>query len=135
MRVEELLAKILSKPSSPVEALMDRGAASLGDSYLNFAFSLAQSLEGGRPKGLRLDNRLLAEAVRKAGLRGKLPKRLSRRDIGGAAEALLAYAAAGGLLSTESLVERLRVKDRGKLVEALACLLKEAYRWLENAEG
>ena len=93
---------------------MDRGAASLGDSYLNFAFSLAQSLEGGRPKGLRLDN---------------------RRDIGGAAEALLAYAAAGGLLSTESLVERLRVKDRGKLVEALACLLKEAYRWLENAEG
>jgi hypothetical protein len=133
-RIEEILSRVLRAEDKASEVLKDKEAASLGDAYLNLAYSLAQSLREGKPKGLRLDNRVLAEAVKKAGLRSKLPKRLSRREIGGAAEALLAYAAARGMLSTWELIEELAVGDRESLAEALAKLLSEAYRRLEEAE-
>lgn len=134
LRVEDILARIFRARGRPSKVLMDRKAASLGDSYLNFAYSMAQSLREGEPKGLRLDNRVLAEAVRKAGLRSRLPRRLSRREIGGAAEALLAYAAARGVISTWELVEKLAAGNREGLVEALAKLLSKAYRGMEDDE-
>jgi hypothetical protein len=134
LRIEDILAKIFRIRGSPSEVLADRKIASLGDSYVNFAYSIAQSLREGEPKGLRLDNRVLAEAIRKAGLRSKLPGRLSRREIGGAAEALLAYATARGLISAWELVEGLTAESREGLVEALARLLGEAYRRMEDAE-
>ena len=133
-RIEEILARIFRAGGEASEVLTDKEAASLGDAYLNFTYSLAQSLREGKPKGLRLGNRVLAEAVKKAGLRGKLPKRLSRREIGGAAEALLAYAAARGVLSTWELIKMLTAGDRESLTEDLAELLSEAYRRLKDAE-
>jgi len=134
LRVEDILARIFKARESPSKVLMDKKFAGLGDSYLNFAYSMAQSLREGEPKGLRLDNRVLAEAVRKAGLRSRLPRRLSRREIGGAAEALLAYAAARGVISTWELVEKLTVGSREGLMEALAKLLSKAYRRMGDAE-
>ena len=133
-RIEEILARVLRAKGKASEVLTDKEAASLGDAYLNFAYSTAQSLREGKPRGLRLDNRVLAEAVKKAGLRGKLPKRLSRREIGGAAEALLAYATARGMLSAWELIEGLTAGSRESLAGSLARLLSEAYRRLEEAE-
>ncbi|RLI15069.1 MAG: hypothetical protein DRO43_02305 [Candidatus Hecatellales archaeon] len=133
-RIEEILARVLRAKGKASEVLTDKEVASLGDAYLNFAYSTAQSLREGKPRGLRLDNRVLAEAVKKAGLRGKLPKRLSRREIGGAAEALLAYATARGMLSAWELIEGLTPGSRESLAGSLARLLSEAYRRLEEAE-
>ncbi|RLI33873.1 hypothetical protein DRO53_04740 [Candidatus Bathyarchaeota archaeon] len=129
--VEDLLVKAFpSQPSSRI--LTDKGLAGLGDAYLNFAYSLARSLREGKPKSLRVANRVLMEAVRKAGLRRKLPSRLSRKDIGGAAEALLVYASARGFLPLGVLVERLaEAGSEEELVEALSGLLMEAARRLK----
>ncbi len=71
------------------------------------------------------------EAVKQAGLRRKLPSRLSRRDIGGAAEALLVYASARKLLPFHRLVESLReARSDEDLVKVLAGMLVEASRRL-----
>ena len=90
------------------DTLLDRDLAKLGDAYLNFAYSLAVSLKTGRPCGLRVSNKILADAIKRAGLRSLLPHRLSSHDIGGAGESLTAYALLKGYITTEEIVQALR---------------------------
>jgi hypothetical protein len=66
--------------------------ASLGDSYVNFVYSLAISNRRGSPLGTKVKGSVLAEALRKAGLRELLPSRMSRHDLADGAEALMVYA-------------------------------------------
>jgi len=99
----------LAGPSRPLRELMlDKGLAALGDALVNFAYSLAISLDEGRPVGRRLDNRLLAEALRASGLRAEAPKRMDRHQLADAAEALLAYGWLTGLVGFWEIVEALR---------------------------
>ena len=51
------------------EVLIDHALASLGDSYVNFVYSLAISNRRGSPLGTKVKGSVLAEALRKAGLR------------------------------------------------------------------
>ena len=74
------------------EVLADQKLAALGDAYVNFVYSLALSKRKGEPVGAKVDNRLLAEALRKAGLRNLLPSRIDRHKQADAAEALIVYA-------------------------------------------
>jgi hypothetical protein len=74
------------------EVLTDHKLAALGDAYVNFIFSLAQSKKRGEPVGARVDNNLLAKALKKAGLRELLPSRTNRHEQADAAEALIVYA-------------------------------------------
>lgn len=74
------------------EVLTDHKLAALGDAYVNFIFSLAQSNKIGEPVGARVDNNLLASALKKAGLRELLPSRTNRHEQADAAEALIVYA-------------------------------------------
>jgi uncharacterized protein YfaQ (DUF2300 family) len=74
------------------EVLADHSLASLGDSYVNFVYSLALSNRKGEPVGTKVKGSLLAEALRKAGLRERLPSRMSRHALADAAEALIVYA-------------------------------------------
>lgn len=77
---------------SLTEVLTDHGLASLGDAYVNFAYSLALSNRRGKPSGTKVKGTMLAQALRKAELRTCLPSRMNRHTLADAAEALLAYA-------------------------------------------
>jgi hypothetical protein len=74
------------------EVLIDHNLASLGDAYVNFVYSLAISNRKGSPLGAKVKGSVLAEALRKAGLREYLPSRMSRHTLADAAEALIVYA-------------------------------------------
>lgn len=81
MEVEEL-----------VQILRDKKLAQLGDSFVNFLYSLALTRHLRQPVGTKVSDKVLAEAARKAGLRHLLPKRTSRSDVSNAVESLVIYA-------------------------------------------
>jgi len=94
------------------EILSNHKLAALGDAYVNFLYSLAISKKSGEPVGVKVDSRLLAEALRKAGLRQYLPSRTDRHKQADAAEALIVYTWLKGLMSLEEGVNILeRHKD------------------------
>lgn len=74
------------------EVLTNQKLAALGDAYVNFIYSVALSKRKGEPTGAKVDSRLLAEALRKSGLRNLLPSRIDRHRQADAAEALIVYA-------------------------------------------
>jgi len=86
------------------EVLRDQSLASLGDSYINFVYSLALSNKKNEPFGTKVKGSLLAEALRKAGLREHLPSRMSRHALADAAEALIVYAWLSNSISLEESV-------------------------------
>lgn len=84
--------RILKRYKSLQEVLLDKDLAGLGDMYVNLVHSLALSQKLQRPTGAKVNNRILAEAVKKSGLRKMLPRRIDRHAQGDAAEALIVYA-------------------------------------------
>ncbi len=104
---EERLASILK----------DRGLAQFGDSLLNFAYSVALTETGGKPKGTKVPDKILAEAAVKAGLRSHLPRRVGRGDVANGLEALLG----------ETWMEKLVTLD-----EIVACLKAESLSPIDN---
>jgi hypothetical protein len=103
------------------EILTNHKLAALGDAYVNFLYSLAISKKSREPTGAKVDSRLLAEALKKAGLREYLPSRTDRHKQADAAEALIVYAWLKGLISLEEGVKVLeRYKDE---VEGFCSLL------------
>lgn len=103
------------------EILTDHGLASLGDTYLNFAYSLALSNRKGQPSGTKVKGSMLAKALRKAGLREFLPSRMSRHMLADAAEALIVYAWLHNCITLEESVATLGKTDDS--VEGLTQLL------------
>jgi hypothetical protein len=106
------------------EVLLDKDLAGLGDAYVNFLYSLAVSQKFGHPTGAKVNNRILARAVRKAGLRELLPHRIDRHVLGNAAEALIVFAWLAEAVTLEDSLKILRAKD--DVVEAFAALLRES---------
>jgi hypothetical protein len=74
------------------EVLTDHKLASLGDAYVNFVYSLALSNRTGRPTDAKVKGEALAQAIKKAGLRGYLPSRMARHMLADVAESLIVYA-------------------------------------------
>jgi len=112
----------LKEYSSLKDLLLDKDLASLGDSYVNFAYSLAMSKKHGRPLGVKVNNQILADAVARSGLRKFLPHRVDRHVRGNAAEALLVFAWLQGMLELEDCVDTLSQGDN--LTETFAALLQ-----------
>ncbi|MEM3458177.1 MAG: ribonuclease III family protein [Candidatus Bathyarchaeia archaeon] len=86
------------------EVLTDHGLASLGDAYVNFVYSVAISARKGAPCGEKVKGSVLAEAIRRTGLREKLPSRMTRHLMADAAEALIAYAWLQGYITIEESI-------------------------------
>jgi hypothetical protein len=108
------------------EVLADQKLAALGDAYVNFVYSLALSKRKGEPVGAKVDSRLLAEALRKAGLRSLLPSRIDRHKQADAAEALIVYAWMRDVMTIE---EGVNILDQFEdMVEAFCSLLLTARR-------
>jgi hypothetical protein len=105
------------------EVLLDKDLAGLGDAYVNFLFSLAVSKRLGRPVGAKVNNKVLAEAIRKAGLRNLLPHRIDRHVLGNAAEALIVFAWLSNKLTLEDSLKILSEKEDA--VEAFTSLLNK----------
>jgi hypothetical protein len=93
------------------QTLTDHSLASLGDTYANFIFSLALSNIKGKPSGAKVKGSILAEAIKKAGLRDCLPARMTRHRLADAAEALIVYAWLHDYVTLEESVATLEKND------------------------
>jgi len=113
--------RFLKNHNSLSQVLTDKPLAALGDSYVNFVYSLALSKKTEKPMGKKVKGAPLAEAVRKAGLRQFLPTRIDKHTISDAAEALLVYAWLNNLITLEESVEVL--DDTNDLEDGLTRLL------------
>ena len=111
------------------EVLMDQKLAALGDAYVNLIYSVALSKRKGEPTGAKVDNRLLAEALKKAGLRSLLPSRIDRHKQADAVEALIVYAWVRGLMTMQEGVSILEQSE--DTVEAFCSFLLTAKRKLD----
>ena len=123
------MAEEMSKPMPALkrydsirELLLDKDLASLGDSYVNFVYSLAMSQKSGRPLGAKVSNQVLARAVEISKLRRLLPHRVDRHARGNAAEALLVFAWLQGILEMDECIKALSQKDPA---EAFTVLLRQ----------
>ncbi len=112
----------LRRYDSLEEILLDKELAALGDSYVNFVYSLAMTQKLKRPTGAKVNNQVLAEAVALSGLRKHLPHRVDRHARGNAAEALLVFAWLNDLLEMSECTKILVAEDN--VAEAFAKLLK-----------
>jgi len=110
------------------EILTDHKLAALGDTYVNFVYSLALSKKMGEPTGVRVDSRILAEALRRAGLRDLLPPRTDRHKQADAVEALIVYAWIQGLMTIEEGVNVLEQHENA--TEAFCSLVLTARKRL-----
>ena len=113
--------------------LEDKGLAGFGDALVNFLYSLAATRRLGRPVGMKIENRVLADAVRKAKLRRLLPRRLDEKAMGNYAEALIAYAWFNRFLTTEKCVEIL-VERLNNPTDAFTKLLETASEALRDRD-
>ena len=93
------------------QVLADRELASLGDSCVNFAYSLTLSNRKMIPEGTKVKESILAEALRRAGLREQLPSRMSRHALADAAEALMVYAWLSNCLTLSDCIRLLGKTD------------------------
>jgi hypothetical protein len=103
--------------------LTDHKLAALGDAFINFACSLALSNRRGVPSGAKVKGSLLAEGLRRAGLRSYLPSRMTRHMLADAAEALIVYAWLRDCITLEETVTLLEKNE--DLAEGLRELLEK----------
>ena len=93
------------------EVLTDRKLASLGDTYVNFAHSLAASNKRREPSGAKVKGSVLAQALKKSGLRKHMPSRMTSHMLADAAEALVIYAWLYNYITLDETVATLEKAD------------------------
>jgi hypothetical protein len=104
--------------------LTNAGLAQFGDSLLNFAYSIALTETTGRPRGTKVQDKILADAAVRAGLRKRLPKRVGRGDVANSLEALVGHVWLQKMITLEEIVSCLKTEnlDPGKNFSVLADL-------------
>ena len=111
-----------SRYESLREILLDHKLAALGDAYVNFLYSLALSKRKGQPVGIKVDSHILAEALKRAGLRNLLPRRMDRHDRADALEAMIVYAWMQDVVSIQEGVDLL--VEHEDPIEAFCALIR-----------
>ncbi|MEM1507689.1 MAG: ribonuclease III family protein [Candidatus Bathyarchaeia archaeon] len=112
----------IGRHSKISEILSDKDLASLGDAYVNFVYSLALSKIAGKPIGRKIESDLLSSALKRAGIRSLLPKRMDRHKQADAAEALMVF---GWLSGAISIKEMLNILVRNEdMADNLSLVLK-----------
>jgi hypothetical protein len=102
--------------------LTNAGLAQFGDSLLNFAYSIVLTETTGRPRGTKVQDKILADAAVRAGLRKRLPRRVGRGDVANGLEALLGHVWLQKMITLEEIVSCLKTEnlDPSKNFSALA---------------
>jgi hypothetical protein len=93
------------------KVLTDTGLAQFGDALLNFAYSLTLTLATGHPRGIKVPDKILAEAAVKAGLRKHLPRRVGRGEVANSLEALLGFVWLNKLITLDEIVSCLKTES------------------------
>ena len=112
---------------------------------INFAVSLATSLLTGKPQGIKVPDRILTEAARRAKLKEQMNMRIRSDEEADLAEAVIAAAWLTGRITIEDLVCRLArgidemyftISNRGAelLTDNLAQILIAATREVDLRE-
>jgi len=91
--------------------LTNAGLAQFGDSLLNFAYSIALTETTGQPRGTKIQDKILAEAAARAGLRKRLPRRVGRGDVANSLEALLGHVWLQKMITLEEIVSCLKTEN------------------------
>jgi len=91
--------------------LTNTGFAQFGDSLLNFAYSVALTETTGRPRGIKVQDKILADAAAKAGLRKRLSRRVGRGDVANSLEALLGHVWLQKMITLEEIVSCLKLEN------------------------
>jgi hypothetical protein len=112
--------------NSLTEVLTDHKLASLGDAFVNLAYSLALSNRKDEPFGKKVKGSLLAEGLRKAGLRKHVPSSVSSHTLADAAEAFIVYAWLHECISLEESVTILEEND--DIAEGFSKLLEKTVK-------
>ena len=86
------------------ETLTSKGLAQCGDALLNFAYSIALTEIMGSPRGIKVPDKVLADAAVKAGLRKHLPRRVNRGEVANSLEALLGQVWLRKMITLEEMV-------------------------------
>jgi hypothetical protein len=106
-----MLAVGPGKEENLTRILTSKGLAQFGDALLNFAYSLALTERIGRPRGMRVPDKLLAEAAVKAGLRKHLPRRVGRGEVANGLEALIGHSWLEKHLTLDDMLTCLKVES------------------------
>lgn len=132
---DTLLSTGLNERPNLRDVLFDKDLAALGDSYLNFLYSVSLSSKLGRPVGERIKGSILSTALKESGLRKVLPKRVNRHNQADALEALAAYTWIEGLLSFRGALKILCLhEDPTKGMMNLALKMREAFEKQKEGE-
>jgi len=115
----------MKKPDRIHQIVLNKELASLGDAYVNFIYSLALTRISGHPRAVKVSDRILAGALKLAGLRGYLGTRITRKDLANASESLLVEAYLRELLTVQESVQILTQHPDGPAA-GLSELLKLA---------
>jgi len=91
--------------------LTDTGLAQFGDALLNFAYSIVLTETTGRPRGTKIQDKILADAAATAGLRKRLPRRVGRGDVANSLEALLGHVWLQKMITLEEIVSCLKTEN------------------------
>jgi Ribonuclease III len=91
--------------------LTDTGLAQFGDALLNFAYSIVLTETTGRPRGTKVQDKILADAAATAGLRKRLPRRVGRGDVANSLEALLGHVWLQKMITLEEIVSCLKTEN------------------------
>ena len=92
------------------ETLTSKGLAQFGDALLNFAYSIALTETRGGPRGIKVPDKVLADAAVKAGLRKHLPRRVNKGEVANSLEALLGHAWLRKMITLEEIVACLKTE-------------------------
>ncbi len=125
------MRNLVQRYKSISEVLKDHKLAALGDAYVNFIYSLALTKSRGELTGVKVDSRILAEALKTSGLRSLLPSRTNRHIQADAAEALLVYVWMKGFINLQEGVDVL-AREIHNPVKAFSLLLTLAKEKLEQ---
>lgn len=88
--------------------LSSKELAQFGDALLNFAYSIALTEVKKGPRGIKVPDRVLADAAAKAGLRKLLPRRVNKGDVANSLEALLGHVWLRKMMMLEEIVHCLK---------------------------
>ncbi|MHA1264200.1 MAG: ribonuclease III family protein [Candidatus Helarchaeota archaeon] len=97
--------RAIKKYSSLSEIFSDKNLAKLGDTFVNFLYSLAKSYTTGKFDAWKVPDKVLAQALRDAELRAFITKRASTHDLGDAVEAFLIHEWLFQNISIEELIQ------------------------------
>lgn len=113
------------------EIMLDRKRASLGDAYINLVYSLTLTRIRGEPKGVKVSDRILADAFKEAGLRKYLGTRRTRKDFANASEAIMMEAFQTNILTFDESVNIIALETNP--VSGIANLLRLAAERLSRS--